>query len=177
MTSKRIATRFRVYLKAKGNRPDTQPMTKRIVLIAAACIAALVAVLPAAAKTPPPAAVAKVGIEVAKLGLATGKVDTANSNCTTKVCLSKGYAAFYSQANSLDNALQALWKAAGEQGACASAVVKAAAGFDALTANYHSLETAMLNTDKAAATKAYGQIQANTPRLTAIVSSFKTKCR
>ena len=77
----------------------------------------------------------------------------------------------------LDGALQALWKAAGESGACAAAVANAGAGFDSLTANYHSLEAATLKNDKSAATKAYGQIQAKTPRLTAIVSSFKTKCR
>jgi hypothetical protein len=83
-------------------------MTKRFVPLAAACIAVLVGVLPAAAKTPPPTVVAKVGIEVAKLGLATGGIDTATSKCTSK---------------------------------------------------------------------AYGQIQTKTPRLTAIISSFKTKCR
>jgi len=152
-------------------------MNKRIVFLAAACIAALMAVLPAAAKTPPPLAVAKVGIEVARLGLATGNVDTANSNCTTKACLSKSYTAYYKQAHTLDAALKALWTASGQSGPCASAVVNAAAGFDSLTASYHSLETAMLNSDKAAATKAYGQIQTKTPRITAIVTSFKTKCR
>ena len=152
-------------------------MTKQIALLAAACIAALVTVLPAVAKTPPPAAVAKVGIEVAKLGLASGNIDTANSKCTSKACLSKSYTAFYKQAHSLDGALQALWKAAGESGPCASAVANAGAGFDSLTASYHSLETGMLNNDKSAATRAYGQIQAKTPRITAIVSSFKTKCR
>ena len=152
-------------------------MTKRIIFLTAACIAALVAVLPAAAKTPPPAAVARVGIEVAKLGLATGNIDTATSKCTTKACLSKSYTAFYTQAHVLDGALQALWKAAGQSGACAAAVANAGAGFDSLTANYHSLEAATLSNNKSAATKAYGQIQAKTPRLTAIVSSFKTKCR
>jgi hypothetical protein len=152
-------------------------MTKRIVPLAAACIAALVAVLPAAAKTPPPTAVAKVGIEVAKLGLASGDIDTATSKCTSKACLSKSYSAFYAQAHTLDGALHALWAATGKSGACASAVVNAAAGFDSLTGNYHSLETATLNDDRPAATKAYGQIQAKTPRITAIISSFKTKCR
>ncbi len=76
-------------------------MTKRIIPLAAACIAVLAAALPAAAKTPPPTVVAKV----------------------------------------------------------------------------HSLEAATLKNNKSAATKAYGQIQTKTPRLTAIVSSFKTKCR
>jgi hypothetical protein len=152
-------------------------MTKRIALLAVACIAALIAVLPAAAKTPPPLVVAQVGIEVAKLGLAVGDIDSATSNCTTKACLSKSYTAYYAQAHTLDGALQALWKATGESGPCASAVVNAAAGFDSLTANYHSLEAATLKNDKSAATKAYGQIQTKTPRLTAIVSSFKTKCR
>ena len=38
-------------------------------------------------------------------------------------------------------------------------------------------DAATLKNDKSAATKAYGQIQTKTPRLTAIVSSFKTKCR
>ena len=152
-------------------------MTKRIIFLTAACIAALLAVLPAAAKTPPPAAVARVGIEVAKLGLASGNIDTATSKCTTKACLSKSYTAFYTQAHVLDGALKDLWQAAGQSGACAAAVANAGAGFDSLTANYHSLEAATLSNNKAAATKAYGQIQAKTPRLTAIVSSFKTKCR
>ena len=152
-------------------------MTKRIALLGVACIAALIAVLPAAAKTPPPLVVAKVGIEVAKLGLAVGDIDTATSKCTSKACLSKSYTAFYAQAHTLDGALQVLWKAAGQSGPCASAVVNAAAGFDSLTADYHSLEAATLKNDKPAATKAYGQIQTKTPRLTAIVSSFKTKCR
>lgn len=152
-------------------------MTKRIIPLAAACIAALVAVLPAAAKTPPPIAVARVGIEVAKLGLASGGIDTATSKCTSKACLSKSYAAFYVQAHTLDGALKALWTAAGKSGACASAVVNAAAGFDSLTGNYHSLEAATLKNDKPAATNAYGQIETQTPRLTAIISSFKTKCR
>jgi len=152
-------------------------MTKRIIPLAAACIAVLAAALPAAAKTPPPTVVAKVGIEVAKLGLAAGGIDTANSKCTSKPCLSKSYAAFYNQAHILDGALQALWTAAGKSGPCASAVVDAAAGFDSLTGNYHSLEAATLKNNKSAATKAYGQIQTKTPRLTAIVSSFKTNCR
>ena len=143
-----------------------------------ACAAAsTTGALPAAAKTPPPTVVAKVGIEVAKLGLAAGGIDTANSKCTSKPCLSKSYAAFYKQAHILDGALQALWTAAGKSGPCASAVVDAAAGFDSLTGNYHSLEAATLKNDKSAATKAYGQIQTKTPRLTAIISSFKTKCR
>jgi hypothetical protein len=154
-------------------------MTKRIIPLAAACIAVavLVGVAPAAAKTPPPIVVAKVGIEVAKLGLAAGGIDTATSKCTSKPCLSKSYTAFYKQAHILDGALQALWRAAGKSGPCASAVVNAAAGFDSLTANYHSLEAATLKNDKSAATKAYGQIQTKTSRLTAIIRSFKTKCR
>jgi hypothetical protein len=134
-------------------------------------------VLPAAAKTPPPAAVAQVGIEVAKLGLASGGIDTATSKCTSKACLSKSYTAFYTQAHAVDGALQALWKAAGQSGSCAAAAVNAGAGFDSLTANYHSLEAATLKNDKPAATKAYAQIETKTPRLTAIISSFKTKCR
>jgi hypothetical protein len=152
-------------------------MTKRIVSLIAICIAALVTVLPAAAKTPPPAAVAQVGIEVAKLGLASGGIDTATSKCTTKACLSKSYTAFYTQAHAVDGALQGLWKAAGKSGACAAAAANAGAGFDSLTANYHSLETATLNNNKTAATQAYAQIEAKTPRLTAVISSFKTKCR
>ena len=110
--------------KTEGRRPDKQPMTKRIVLLTAACIAALVAVLPATAKTPPPNLVAKVGIEVAKLGLATGDIDTATSKCTSKACLSKSYTAFYKQAHVLDGALQTLWNAAGQSGPCATAVVE-----------------------------------------------------
>jgi hypothetical protein len=152
-------------------------MTKRIVLLTATSLAALVVVLPAVAKTPPASVVAQVGIEVAKLGLATGNIDTATSKCTTKVCLSKSYNAFYAQAHVLDGALQNLWKAAGQSGLCAAAAVNAGAGFDSLTANYHSLEAATLKNDKAAATAAYDQIQTKTPRLTAIISSFKTKCR
>ena len=152
-------------------------MTKQIVPLAVACIAALVAVLPAAAKTPPPTAVAKVGIEVAKLGLASGDIDAATSKCTSKACLSKSYAAFYAQAHTLDGALEALWTAAGKSGPCASAVVNSAAGFESLTSSYKSLEAATLKNDRPAATKAYGEIQAKTPRLTAIVGSFKTKCR
>ncbi len=152
-------------------------MTKRISLLAVACIAALAAVLPAVAKTPPPNLVANVGIEVAKLGLATGNIDTATSKCTSKACLSKSYTAFYTQAHVLDGALQTLWKAAGQSGPCASAVANAGAGFDSLVGNYHSLEAATLKNDKSAATTAYQQIQLKTPRLTAIVSSFKTKCR
>ena len=152
-------------------------MTKRLVPLAAACIAALVAVLPAAAKTPPALVVAKVGVEVATLGLASGGIDTATSKCTSKACLSKSYTAFYTQARVLDGALQTLWKGAGQSGPCASAVVNAAAGFDSLSGSYHSLEAATLKNDRSAARKAYGQIQTKTPRLTAIISSFKTKCR
>jgi hypothetical protein len=152
-------------------------MTKRILPLAAACIAALVVVLPAAAKTPPPTVVGKVGIEVAKLGIATGNIDTATSKCTSTSCLSKSYTAFYTQAHAVDNALKALWTAAGQSGPCASAVANAGAGFDSLTTNYHSLEAATLKNDKSSATKAYDQIQTKTPRLTAIISSFKTKCR
>lgn len=152
-------------------------MTKRILPLAVACIAALVAVLPAAAKTPPPTAVAKVAIEVAKLGLATGGIQTATSKCTTTPCLSKSYTAYYTEAKTLDNALKALWTASGKSGACASAVVNAAAGFDSLTGNYRSLEAATLKNDRTAATSAYTQIETKTPRITAIISSFKTKCR
>jgi hypothetical protein len=152
-------------------------MTKRIVLLTATSLAALVAVLPAFAKTPPASVVAQVGIEVAKLGLATGNIDTATSKCTSKACLSKSYNAFYTQAHVLDGALQNLWKASGQSGPCAAAAVNAGAGFDSLTANYHSLEAATLKNNKTAATQAYAQIQLKTPRLTAIVSSFKTKCR
>ena len=161
----------------RGSSPDDQPVTTRIVPLAAACVAALVTVVPAAAKTPPPAAVAKAGIEVAELGLAAGAIDTATSKCTSKACLSKSYSAFYAQAHALDGALQALWTAAGRSGPCATAAVNAAAGFDSLTGSYRSLEAATLKNDKPAATKAYGQIQTTTPRLTAIINSFKTKCR
>jgi hypothetical protein len=152
-------------------------MIKRTFPLAAACIVAFVLALPAAAKTPPPGAVASVGIEVAKLGLATDGIDTATSKCTTAACLSKSYAAFYKQAHALDGALQALWTAAGKSGPCASAAVNAGAGFDSLTGDYHSLEAATLKANKAAAKAAYGAIQAKTPRLTAIIASFKTKCR
>jgi hypothetical protein len=152
-------------------------MTKRIIPVAAAALAALVVVLPAAAKTPPASVVAKVGIEVAKLGLAADGVDKANASCKTSSCLSKSYSAFYAQAHTLDGALNALWTASGQSGPCASAVVNVAAGFDSLTANYHSLQTAMLHNNKSAAATAYAQIKAKTPRLAAILNSFKTKCR
>src|SRR5205814_10476077 len=145
----RLSLAQRAGLKAEGRQPDNRPMTKRIVPVsfAAACIGALVAVLPAVAKTPPPIVVAKVGIEVAKLGLASGDIDTATSKCTTKACLSKSYKAFYTQAHTLDGSLQALWTATGKSGPCASAVVNAAAGFDSLTGSYHSLEAATLKND------------------------------
>ncbi len=152
-------------------------MRERVALLIVACIAALVAVLPATAKTPPPTAVAKVGIEVAKLGLAAEGIDTATSKCTTKPCLQKSYNAFYAQAHTLDGALESLWKAAGQSGACASAAATAGAGFDSLTSSYRSLEAATLKNDKAAATTAYAQIEAKTPRVDAVVSSFKTRCR
>lgn len=152
-------------------------MNTRALSIVAACLAALVAALPAASKTPPPSVVANVGVQVAQLGLAAGRVDTADSKCSTAACLSKSYNAFYAQARTLDRALEALWNAAGRSGACAAAAANAGAGFDSLTKNYHSLEAALLKNDKAAANAAYGQINAKTPRLTAVVSSFKTKCR
>jgi len=150
---------------------------RRISSLVAVCSAALVVALPAAAKTPPPATVAGVGIEVAKLGLASYGIDTANSKCTTKACLMKSYTVFYSQAVSVDNALKTLWMASGKSGPCASGAVNAAAGFSSLTGNYHSLEAAQLKLDKVAAKAAYGQIQRKTPLLTSIINSFKTKCR
>lgn len=152
-------------------------MNIRIVTIVAACLAALVVVLPAAAKTPPPSVVARVGIEVAKLGLASGRVDAAISKCTSKPCLSRSFDAYYKQAHVLDRALEALWSAAGRTGRCASAAANAGAGFDSVTADYHSLEAASLKGNKAAARRAYGRIQAKVPRLTAVLNSFKTKCR
>ena len=114
---------------------------------------------------------------MAKLGLATGAIDTATSKCASSACLGRSYTAFYKQAHVLDGALEALWNAAGKTGPCASAASNAGAGFDSLTASYHRLEAATLKNDKPAATTAYEQIQTKTPRLTAIVSSFKTKCR
>ena len=152
-------------------------MTMRMLTVAAVCGAALVAVLPAAAKTPPPTVVAKVGIEVAKLGLATNDIDTANAKCSSKACLSKSYTAYYAEAHVLDGALEALWTAAGKSGACASAAVSAAAGFDAVTADYHTLQGAAVAHDKAGATKAMAGIRAKVPRLTAVINSFKVKCR
>lgn len=152
-------------------------MRERVALLVVAGLAALVVVLPAAAKTPPPAAVANVGIQVAKLGLASAGIDTATSKCTTKPCVEKSYNAFYAQAHTLDGALEALWKAAGESGSCATAAATAGAGFDSLTSSYRALEAATLKNDKAAATTAYAQIEAKTPRVDAVVSSFKTKCR
>ena len=152
-------------------------MNRRIVTISMACIVALVAALPAAAKTPPPSVVARVGIEVAKLGLASGGVDKAISKCTSKACLSKSFNAYYKQAHVLDAALEALWTAAGRSGQCASAAANAGAGFDSVTSDYHSLEAAAMKGNKAAEKRAYGRIQAKVPRLTAVLNSFKTKCR
>lgn len=152
-------------------------MTLRALTVVAALVAALATALPAAAKTPPPLVVAKVGIEVAKLGLATSGIDTANSKCAAKACLTRSYAAYYREATVLDTALQALWTAAGRSGRCASAAVNAAAGFDSLTADYRTLERAMVAHDKAAAAKALGRIETKVPRLSSIVGSFKTVCR
>ena len=152
-------------------------MNMRIVTIVAVCTAALVAVLPAAAKTPPRSVVARVGIEVAKLGLASGRVDNAVSKCTSKACLATSFDAYYKQAHVLDGALQALWNASGRSGLCASAAANAGAGFDSVTTDYHSLEAAAVNRNKAAERRAYGRIQAKVTRLTAVLNSFKTKCR
>lgn len=152
-------------------------MNTRIVTIAVACLAALVAVMPAAAKTPPPSVVARVGIEVAKLGVASGGVDAAMSKCTSKPCLSRSFDAYYKQAHVVDASLEALWSASGRSGRCASAAANAGAGFDSVTADYHSLEAATLKGDKAASRQAYGRIQAKVTRLTGIINSFKTKCR
>jgi hypothetical protein len=152
-------------------------MNIRMVTIVTACLVALVAALPAAAKTPPPSVVARVGIEVAKLGLASGRVDTAVAKCTSKPCVTKSFDAYYKQAHVLDGALEALWSAAGKSGPCASAAANAGAGFDSLTADYHSFEAATLKGNKAAAKRAYGRIQAKVPRLTAVLNSFKTTCR
>ena len=146
-------------------------MSMRISSLAAASITALVAVVPAVAKTPPPTVVANVGIQVAKLGIASAGIDAATSKCMTKPCLAKGYAAFYTQARAVDSSLKTLWAAAGRSGPCASAAVQAGAGFDSLTGSYHRLETATLDNNKAAATAAYGEIQTKTPRLTSIISS------
>jgi hypothetical protein len=118
-----------------------------------------------------------VGIEVAKLGLATNAIDTATSKCASKSCLDKSYRAYYAEAAVLDNALKALWSAAGKSGRCASAAVNAAAGFDSVTADYRALERATLAQDQAAATKAAGRIRTKVARLSAILGSFKTICR
>lgn len=152
-------------------------MNTRVLTIALAAVISLVAALPAAAKTPPPLVVARVGIEVAKLGVASGGVDTAISKCTSKACLTKSFNAYYKQAHVLDGALEALWSASGKSGPCASAASNAGAGFDSLTSDYHSLEAAAMKGNEAAATRAYGRIQAKVPRLTAVINSFKTKCR
>jgi hypothetical protein len=150
---------------------------RKLSLTAAACAVALVVALPAGAKTPPPAVVASVGLEVAKLGLKVDGIDTATSKCKTASCLSQSYTAYFKQAKVVDNALKALWMASGQSGQCAAAAVNAGAGFDSLNTNYHSLEAATLKNDTAAAKAAYGQIQAKTPRVTAVIASFKTKCR
>ncbi|MES1247580.1 MAG: hypothetical protein ABUS54_07900 [Actinomycetota bacterium] len=143
----------------------------------AACVAALVVALPAGAKTPPALVVAKVGIEVAKLGIASGAVDQATAKCSSKACLSKSYTAYFAQARVLDAALEDLWSAAGKSGPCANAAADAGAGFDALTKDYRAFEAATLAADKPTATKVYGRIEATVTRLTAVVDSFKTKCR
>lgn len=152
-------------------------MSRRLVPLAAAIAVALVVALPAGAKTPPPATVAAVGVQVAKLGVAAAAIDRATAKCTTAACLSKSYSAFYKQAHAVDHSLEALWAAAGKSGPCASAAADAGAGFDSLVGDYHHLEAATLKGNRAAAKAAYAQIAAKTPRLTAIISSLKTKCR
>jgi hypothetical protein len=149
----------------------------RFASLAAAALAALVLAIPAAAKTPPPSVVANVGIQLAKFGLSVSGVDGATSKCKSVACLHKSYAALYAQGHSVDNALQKLWTASGQAGSCASAAADAGAGMDSLMKNFHSLENATVKNNVSAATAAAAQIRTKTPRITAVINSFKTKCR
>jgi hypothetical protein len=163
--------------KSPEARADIGGVISRAVVVVASFLAALATALPVSAATPPPLVVAKVGVEVAKLGLATNAIDTATSKCASKACLDRSYRVYYAEAAVLDNALKALWSAAGRSGRCASAAVNAAAGFDSVTGDYRALQRATLAHDQAAATKAAGRIRTKVARVSAIVGSFKVVCR
>lgn len=149
----------------------------RFASVVAAALAALVLALPAGAKTPPPSVVANVGIQLANFGLSVYAVDGAPSKCKSVACLHKSYAALYARGHSVDNSLKNLWLASGQSGSCASAAAIAGAGLDALLKSFHALESATVKNNASAVKAASAQIQTNTPRLTAVISSFKTKCR
>lgn len=149
----------------------------RFASLAAAALAALVVALPAGAKTPPPSAVANVGIQLAKFGLSVYAVDRAPSTCKSVACLHKSYAALYAQGHSVDDSLKNLWIASGQSGSCASAAATAGAALDSLLKSYHALERATVKNNASAIKAVSAQIQTTTPRLTAVINSFKTKCR
>jgi hypothetical protein len=48
---------------------------------------------------------------------------------------------------------------------------------DSLLKNFHSLESATVKNNVSAAKAAAAQIRTKTPRITAVINSFKTKCR
>jgi len=149
----------------------------RFASLAAAAFAALVLAIPAGAKTPPPSVVANVGIQLAKFGLSVSAVDGATSKCKTAACLHKSYAALYAQGHNVDLSLENLWQASGRSGSCAAAAGNAGAGMASLLKNFHSLESATVKNNASAANAAAAQIRTKTPRLTAVINSFKTKCR
>jgi hypothetical protein len=149
----------------------------RFAVLAAAALAALVVAIPAGAKTPPPSTVANVGIQLAKFGLSVYSAEQALSTCKNAACVHKSYAALYAQGHSFDNALKNLWLASGQSGSCASAAANAGAGLDSLLKDFHSLESAAVKNNASAAKAASAQIQTKTPLLTAVINSFKTKCR
>jgi hypothetical protein len=149
----------------------------RLASLAAAALAALAVALPAGAKTPPPSVVAKVGIQVAQFGLSIYATDQARSSCKTAACLHKSFAGLYAQGRKLDTSLMNLWLASGRSGSCASAAATAGAGLDSLLKSFHALETAAVKKNAPAAKAAYAQVQSKTPRLTAVIDSFKTACR
>ena len=149
----------------------------RFASLAAAALAALVLAIPAGAKTPPPSVVANVGIQLAKFGLSVSAVDGATSKCKSVACLHKSYVALYAQGHNVDKSLQNLWAASGQSGSCASAAANAGAGMDSLMKNFHSLENATVKNNVSAAKAAAAQIRTKTPRITAVINSFKTKCR
>jgi hypothetical protein len=149
----------------------------RFALLLAAALAALVVAIPAGAKTPPPSAVANVGIQLAKFGLSVYGVDRAPSKCKSVACLHKSYAALYAQGRSFDKSLENLWLASGKSGSCATAAATAGAGLDSLLKDFHAQESATVKNNASAVKAAAAQIQAKTPRFTAVINSFKTKCR
>jgi len=112
-----------------------------------------------------------------KFGLAVYAVERAPSTCKSVACLHKKYVALYAEGHSFDNSLKNLWMASGQSGSCASAAVNAGAGLDSLLKNFHALESATVKNNASAVKAVSAQIQTKTPRFTAVINSFKTKCR